>query len=210
MSKVFGLGLSRTGTTSLNEALGLLGFRSKHFPIIMRNNSMEARIKYRLNKWGKELGMANPLFPDCTSKSSSTLDFIQPHEASFDAMTDLPVARFYQDLDRSFPESKFILTIRDEEQWLESCERFFAVGNNRFFKWQQVNTDMYGSPEYDRNLFKAALLKHQEEVMKYFENRPQDLLVLDITNGDGWSQLCPFLGINAPEFQFPKANVATS
>ncbi|NDQ55816.1 MAG: hypothetical protein GZ088_01935 [Acidipila sp.] len=30
--KVFGIGLSRTGTTSLHQALGLLGFRSIHYP----------------------------------------------------------------------------------------------------------------------------------------------------------------------------------
>ena len=29
--KVFGIGLSKTGTTSLNEALGILGLKSKHY-----------------------------------------------------------------------------------------------------------------------------------------------------------------------------------
>jgi Sulfotransferase domain len=31
-AKVFGVGLSRTGTTSLHYALGFLGYRSIHFP----------------------------------------------------------------------------------------------------------------------------------------------------------------------------------
>src|SRR5207237_3908 len=30
--KVFGIGLSRTGTTSLTRALELLGYRAKHYP----------------------------------------------------------------------------------------------------------------------------------------------------------------------------------
>jgi hypothetical protein len=32
MRKVFGIGLSKTGTTSLSAALAILGYRSKHFP----------------------------------------------------------------------------------------------------------------------------------------------------------------------------------
>ncbi len=36
-SKVFGIGLSRTGTTSLSEALGILGFSAVHYPTNMRD-----------------------------------------------------------------------------------------------------------------------------------------------------------------------------
>lgn len=36
-SKVFGIGLSRTGTTSLSEALGILGFSAVHYPTSMRD-----------------------------------------------------------------------------------------------------------------------------------------------------------------------------
>jgi hypothetical protein len=32
MTKVFGIGLSRTGSMSLTEALTILGFRALHFP----------------------------------------------------------------------------------------------------------------------------------------------------------------------------------
>lgn len=32
MQKVFGIGLSRTGTTSLNTAFRMLGYQSKHYP----------------------------------------------------------------------------------------------------------------------------------------------------------------------------------
>lgn len=37
-SKIFGIGLSRTGTTSLHNALKLLGFKSKHFPFQLYNS----------------------------------------------------------------------------------------------------------------------------------------------------------------------------
>lgn len=36
-SKIFGIGLPRTGTTSLNIALNQLGLASKHFPFELYN-----------------------------------------------------------------------------------------------------------------------------------------------------------------------------
>ena len=44
--------------------------------------------------------------------------------------------------------------------------------------------------------------------MKYFRERPQDLLVLDFAKGDGWEKLCRFLGADIPESEFPHANKA--
>ena len=40
----------------------------------------------------------------------------------------------------------------------------------------------------------------------YFANRPEDLLVLDVTAGDGWEPLCQFLGMPVPERPFPWEN----
>lgn len=206
MSKIFGIGLSRTGTSSLNEALEILRFRSVHFPIIMKNSSFQAKLKYRLNKWGKEIGMTQPLFFDFAQESE--LIFEKPDGSTFDAMTDLSVARFYKELDSTFPNSKFILTIRDEASWLKSCSKFFAKGNHQFFKWQRVNIDLYGSNSFDERMFKMAYLKHVEDVKTYFANRPEDLLIMNIPEGDNWNKLCPFLNVEEPQAAFPKANAS--
>ena len=207
--KIFGIGLSRTGTSSLNEALKILGYNSIHFPIIMQNSSCKARLKYRLNKWAKELSATQPLFPDFVKNTENELVFQPPISKDFDALTDLSVTRFYPQLDSHFPNSKFILTIRAETAWLQSCSRFFVEGNHQFFKWLQVNVDMYGSTVYNETLFREAYQKHLQEVKIYFEKRPSDLLILDITNGDGWEQLCPFLGVDIPAQAFPFKNAAT-
>jgi hypothetical protein len=208
VGKIFGIGLSRTGTSSLNEALEILGYRSIHFPKIMANSSLHAKLNYRLSKWGKELGASKPLFPDFTHNTKNELVFKQPSEADFDALTDLPTARFYRELDAAFPNSKFILTVRDEESWLRSCSKFFAKENHQFFKWQQLHLDMYGSNRFDSALFQEAYLNHLKDVKSYFANRPNDLLVMNIPNGDGWEKLCPFLEKSQPEQPFPKANAA--
>jgi len=210
MSKVFGIGLSRTGTSSLNEALELLGYRSIHFPIIMENTSPQAKLKYRLNKWGKELGKKQAFFTEFTSGTNNNLAFKKPDESKFDAMTDLSVARFYKELDTAFSGSKFIFTIRDQDDWAQSCARFFAKGNHQFFKWQQVNIDMYGSNSFNEDLFRHAYQHHVRDVKTHFSQRPQDLLIINISAGEGWEKLCPFLGKSLLDFPFPKTNVASS
>jgi hypothetical protein len=48
--------------------------------------------------------------------------------------------------------------------------------------------------------------RHNREVLEYFAGRPKDLLVLDLTGGDGWPQLCPFLGHPVPDVPFPWKN----
>ena len=37
---------------------------------------------------------------------------------------------------------------------------------------------------------------------------PDRLLVLDIAAGDGWPELCPFLGVPVPAAPFPHSNAA--
>ncbi|MBL4587664.1 MAG: hypothetical protein JKX84_11510 [Flavobacteriales bacterium] len=206
--KIFGIGLSRTGTSSLNRALEILGSRSVHFPIIMRNGSVKTTFKYRLNKWGRELGVKKPIFWDFASESGNELKFRLPNGDEFDAMTDLPVARFYRELDKEFPNSKFILTTRNEEEWLESCRNFFAEGNHQFFKWMQLHFDMYGTNTFDKEMFQSAYRKHIADVKQYFCSRPNDLLILDIPNGDGWEKLCSFLEQEIPNIEFPNTNAA--
>lgn len=208
-NKVFGIGLSRTGTSSLNEALKILGYNSVHFPIIMKNSSTKARTRYRLNKWAKELGATKPLISNFLNKTENQLIFEKPNSTDFDAMTDLSTARFYPQLDAQFPNSKFILTVRNEADWLKSCSRFFAEGRHQFFKWMQVNVDMYKTTSYDETLYRQAYQKHLKDVKTYFKKRPRDLLIIDITNGDGWEQLCPFLEADIPTQRFPFKNAAT-
>ncbi|TYR78274.1 hypothetical protein FZC66_20125 [Priestia megaterium] len=93
--KVFGIGLSKTGTKSLSKALKILGYKTVHFPLI-RTNVEEAEYN---------------------------LDILE----NYDAIADIPTAGLFPHLDIRYPKSKFILTIRNKEDWLNSCERYFGI-----------------------------------------------------------------------------------
>lgn len=137
------------------------------------------------------------------------LKAIQRH----DAATDITVACRYQQLDRMFPGSKFILTLRERAAWLESCRNHFAAPsriralNELSSRQRELRLDVrrlvYGSADFNAELFSAAYDRHADGVREYFRDRPTDLLEMDICAGDGWEKLCPFLGKPVPEMPFP-------
>lgn len=186
--KIFGIGLSKTGTTSLTQALKLLDHKAVHFPFFHlkpQKDSLELNY-HKIDKW--------------------------------DAMTDTPIPYFYKELDRHYPESKFILTIRNIDEWLDSCENNHiwpgeyvhdkAVSNFLYItQILQLHHALYGSVWFDRKRFRHFYHKHIDDVLCYFSNRPADLLVYNIGNGDEWKPLCKLLGKQVPEIEFPRKNV---
>ena len=193
--KVFGIGLSRTGTKSLTSALKVLGITTIHYP------DDETTLR--------ELISGNYKF-----------SLLQ----QFDGITDITVAPFYRQLDRTFPGSKFILTMRHKEDWLRSLENHWQ-GRPAFVDWDsdmetlgmksphELETHMhirrllraatYGCYEFSYDRISDVYDEHYDRVKRYFEHRPGDLLIMDICSGDGWEKLCPFLNKPLVEFPFP-------
>lgn len=173
VTKVFGIGIQRTGTTSLAAALRILGYKVLDAPFV--------------------------LYPDL---DRAILD-------EYDAFTDNPIPLFYKQLDQIFPGSKFIMTTRDMNAWLKSVKWLYSTFGR---KWEskpltaRVHSDFYGVSEFDETIFKATWRRYHEEVQAYFADRPQDLLVIDFTQGEGWDELCPFLDKPVPEEDFPARN----
>jgi 3'-phosphoadenosine 5'-phosphosulfate (PAPS) 3'-phosphatase len=177
--KVFGIGLSKTGTSSLAHALEILGYRTKDYP------GIERYVRGEL--------------------SSVDLEVIDAH----DAVTDTPIPSFYRELDARYPNSKFILTVRERDAWLKSCRKQFteklAEKQNDAHKY--LFLDLYGTDVFDEQKFSRGYEEFVEKALKFFENRRHDLLVIDIAAGEGWEKLCAFLGKPIPDIPFPKANV---
>lgn len=179
--KIFGIGLSKTGTSSLASALQMLGFKVKDYPGID---------VYRPG--------------DVSSIDRNLLE-------AYEALTDTPIPSFYRELDRAFPGSKFILTVREREGWLRSCQKQFTekLAAKQNEAHNQLFLDLYGTTVFDADKFSSGYDRFVAGVLDYFSNRPADLLVMDITAGEGWEKLCPFLGCDVPDVPFPKANVTS-
>ncbi|WP_404355956.1 inositol monophosphatase family protein [Methylotuvimicrobium sp. KM1] len=179
-TKIFCIGLSKTGTTSLAAALEILGFRTKD-----------------------NLGVTHYSSGDL--ESSVDLSIID----EYDAFTDTPIPSFYRELDARYPNAKFILTVRELNPWLISCKKQFnqRATEKRDDATNHLFNDIYDSPFFDEEKFTTGYQRFVNEALDYFKNRPDDLLVIDISAGEGWDKLCSFLNKPIPDLPFPKSNV---
>jgi hypothetical protein len=183
-SKIFGIGLSKTGTSSLCRALNELEISSVHYPHDLTTFRELASANYSLSILNK-----------------------------YQSITDIPVAPFYPQLDAIYPESKFILTVRNLDRWLDSIEHHWNFMHewskrDRYFRrfTEFITACVYGSYEFNRERFAYVYNKHYRDVLSYFLDRPDDLLVLDACGGEGWEELCSFLKIATPDRPYPHAN----
>lgn len=154
--KIFCIGLPKTGTRSICEALRILGYRTIHYP----------------KPLGEILG--------------------------YEAAGDISVTVNWLFLDHIYPGSKFILTLREPKSWHRSAGRHFAAHADNPYREQ-----MFGCLKYNKRAFQQAYDNHQKTIRKHFKKRSNDLLIIRIMEGDGWLELCQFLGRPIPTKPFP-------
>jgi hypothetical protein len=124
---------------------------------------------------------------------------------AYDGFQDNPWPLLYREMDAAFPGSKFVLTTRAPEDWIRSCVSHFGRGSTPMRQW------IYGagSPLGNEERYVARFRQHERDVRAYFADRPDSLLILGITSGEGWEKLCPFLGCAVPDQPFPHRNTAS-
>lgn len=186
-AKVFGIGLSRTGTTSLAQALTMLGIDTAHW--------------------------TNPL----THQLLSDGDFFM-----FGASTDCCVSAEFEKLYYQYPNARFVWTTRPLDAWLTSFERHHDrhswvrdVEEMRDAFDQRICAHMFEHAALEYGLYlnaadlDAAWRAFETRVRRFFCDKPAGkLLELDLFAGQGWDELCRFLGRPIPPHPFPKLNAA--
>lgn len=181
MSKIFCIGLNKTGTISLHRAFEALGFRSLHWGGPATRRQIE-----------QAMAEGRPLVEGL---------------ADYDAFSDIWVlSENFELLDRQYPESKFILTTRDLESWLESRRRH--VEKNILNKAQGHYDGNFLT--VDEDAWTRQHREHHSRVRGYFADRPNDLLIMNIVGGDGYDVLCPFLGLPVRGDPFPWSHRGTT
>jgi hypothetical protein len=116
----------------------------------------------------------------CTMLEKRDLSGIKELSERFDAFQGTPWFLLYREFDRWFPGSKFILTIRDRQSWWTSISHDFEKQHLPIFKY------IYGfeNPMGHEKVFVKRFEQYHHEVIEYFKDRPDDLLVVD-TREDG-------------------------
>lgn len=171
--KIFVIGFHKTGTSSIDKALRILGFR-------VCGTICTHDLNIEQNVYQTAFNLVN----------------------RYDAFQDNPWPILYKQLDQKYPGSKFVLTLRPTNQWIKSMVNSFYTESSPMRQW------IYGVgyPKGNEDIYINRYEQHNEEVLNYFKNRPGDLLVLRITEGEGWEKLCPFIGREIPTCEFPLTN----
>lgn len=184
--QVFCIGFHKTGTTSLGAALEILGYRVIHG---------DGR-----GLWsGADEGLSLIKKIDAGDYALDTLP-------SFDAFLDNPYFSIWKELAKNHPKARFILTQRDAADWIESCTRFYGGRRVRPMReWMfGKHADPASSPKAQK-IWLGRYNKHNADIRAHFSGK-SNFLVLNIAEGDGWSQLCSFLGAPQPTRPFPFLN----
>jgi hypothetical protein len=149
----------------------------------------------------------NPCHGDY-ARLPGALDLNDPIYETFNMFCDTPFYYLFEKLDFKYPGSKFILTVREEDSWIESVQKLFNV--NRQFSYSPAirlhHTLVYGSPSFDESAMRDAHRRHIRKVSAHFQDRQADLLIADLTRNAGWNELCEFLGCERPSCPFPHLN----
>lgn len=174
--KIIGVGLNKTGTATLKTCL--LHWESAH-----ATYDLDA---FRLYRRGDREGL------------QTLMD-------RYDSFDNWPWALMYEAFDRGYPNAKFILTQRINPQtWYRSLCRHAK----RFGPLTDFEQHIYGyaSPAGYEQEHIEFYLRHNQRVRDYFADRPEKLLIVCWESGDGWQELCEFLGRPIPDIPFPHSN----
>ena len=176
-AKIFGIGLNKTGTTTLGQCGKILGYNCTGFD---RDLLKEVVIKKNFTR-------------------------IEQTVRKFDLFEDWPWPLIYEELDHLFPGSKFILTTRKNENiWFESLKNYSMTTPP--IKHCRKLAYGYSFPHRHKQHHLEFYKTHNKNVRRYFEGRDDDFLEICWENDDGFSELCTFLGCAIPKKRLPHAN----
>jgi len=193
---IFQIGMICAGSTSLCEALNILGIPSLHWrgpdrkifetEVIQENIKNNRRLFY-------------------------------PYDEEFTGFLDFNGIKVYQTLYEMYPESKFIFTSRAYDPWLESALRLqqniWREGKPVYIRSGPDQIPMVNSnigqdmPEKEFSIlktYKQIYWDDHQTISEFFKNDPRFLqMKICDGDGDGWEKLCGFLEMDIPDVDFP-------
>ena len=178
--KVFGIGLHKTGTTTLAECLRLLGY-----DVCPEADGYATRVAVASGDYSKAITLV----------------------VHYNAFVDSPwnYDRFYETLAVTVPQSCFILTTRDVDQWYLSMRRWVVEGNGSA---SGIDATATIGTELHRQMERAAkdgYIEWHDRARSFFAQKQYKDRLLEVSweDGDGWEEVCGFLGRPVPRYELP-------
>ena len=137
-------------------------------------------------------------------------------------IADTPIFCDYQNLDKHFPNSKFIYLTRDEKSWLPSIKQLLQRmivnlqrsdgGFNPHLKrcYNEIFSPLTADNIAQDDFLLQCYQRHQQGVFDYFKTRSKDLLTIDVSEPQSYQQLLMFLELSPEQGRdsgFEKINI---
>jgi hypothetical protein len=189
--KVIGAGFGRTGTRSLKTALEELGFgRCYHMEEVLKN-------PIHMKHWAEIMA---------GGKADWETLF-----KGYQSSTDWPVAAYYRDLMKVYPDAKIILTVRDPESWYMSImgTLYQFSRSKRYGEWTQIIPWAHRFFNAMEKVIWEGIfhnkLEDKAHAIDVFNNHikevkrivPKERLLI-FEAKQGWEPLCAFLNVPVP------------
>ncbi|KAK8028589.1 hypothetical protein PG991_005645 [Apiospora marii] len=212
--QVMSLGMTRTGSASITQALTILGYRNVHHGIQAISNP---------NDWTVFSNASDAFFETLPSYRGQPFGRFEWDKifGQCEAVTDMG-SFFALPLIESYPEAKIVLVERDIESWYESMEE--AIFSTTWGWRANLIIDVFGRfmnltggltirkimlGYYEaRNVTEMRAKAKERYRRHYAEIRaavPEERL-LNYDLKQGWGPLCEFLGKPVPDMPFPQVN----
>lgn len=190
--QVIGSGFGRTGTMTMKEALGELGFGPCHHMVEVMENPAQAAF-WKALAAGEEV------------------DWAEVFEG-YNAQVDWPGAHVWQETSIAYPAARVIHTERPEDDWWNSFNgtigKFFAKYSDMELPphiadiFRTMETLIMKGTFGDFTDRASAIEAYRLNNRKVRDTIPADrLLVFNVA--EGWDPLCRFLDVPVPATAFP-------
>jgi len=182
------VGQPKTGTKTIAKIFNLLNFKVNTNPFCLSDDDdfvlLDNNISYYTN--------------DTIFKCHDNIEV-------FEAFHDYPYSFNYEYINDNFVDSKFILTIRNSDEWFNSLINYQYIPNAAN---KNLLKKLYG---YD-----SILLEHKTDVIskyneyntniiKYFHDKPSKLITVDLAKDDTKNKLSYFFEKDI-DFEIPHEN----
>ncbi|MFY0605787.1 MAG: hypothetical protein JXR10_03670 [Cyclobacteriaceae bacterium] len=202
--KIFCIGQNKTGTTSIKQA-----FKEMGYVVGVQRQAEELMPEYLDNDYKRII------------RYCKTAQVFQDFPFSFPDT--------YKIMDKAYPGSRFILSVRDTpDQWYNSYVRFYTrlayvksgldkekesivsalksatyISKGWLWEFHKKRFDVSEADPFPKEQMMREYEKYNEEVIEYFKDRKDDLLVLNVSAKKDFSRFLRFLGTKSNLTDFP-------
>ena len=182
--KIFIIGFNRTGTRTLHYFFKSNGLPSIHWDNNYLVEHFEKNLEIQKPLIGKQKVFNTNVNSNCNYDEAIVYSDITHHNLNKDAKD------YYKILDKQYNNSKFILNIRDEKDWIRSRLNHCNVAEEQSIFHNCSKDEL-------KNIWSEIYRAHLRDCEIYFKDRKDDFLKFNI-DIDGPNELCEFLKASYP------------